>query len=278
MALLTMNAESRYLRTNQAFSVILPDMPRHREPAEFYAEHRDLPVVWLLHGTFGDHTDWVRKTNIERYARQKGVAVIMPSGSNSNYSNWSDAMLGFDMKDYLLHELMPLVQNWLPVSNRREKNFIAGLSMGGRGTIKFAVNHPERFAAAAVLSASPRDFATLTPEYLAQDDPVAARFAGMARNAGGLEAFLDSDENTYRIIDERVAAGDELPRLLFACGADDDYVMNDLRPFMAHAAEIGLAAEFRIREGFTHEWDFWDLAIRDAFEFFGFPDVESDLV
>jgi Na+-driven multidrug efflux pump len=45
-----------------------------------------------------------------------------------------------------------MVYGWLPVSARREDNFIAGLSMGGRGTIKYAVNHPERFAAAAVLS------------------------------------------------------------------------------------------------------------------------------
>ncbi|WP_421019943.1 alpha/beta hydrolase-fold protein, partial [Klebsiella pneumoniae] len=88
--------------------------------------------------------------------------------------------------DYVLHELMPLVHNWFPVSDRREDNFIAGLSMGGRGTITFAVNNPERFAAAAALSASPRDFATLTPEYLASGTPVADRFARAIENAGGL--------------------------------------------------------------------------------------------
>lgn len=276
MALLEMNTESRYLRSNQAFSMILPDMPRDRTPAEFYREKQDLPVVWLLHGTFGDHTDWVRKTNVERYAARKGVAVVMPSGLNSNYSNWSDCMLGFDMYDYVLDELMPLVQNWFPVSARREGNFIAGLSMGGRGTIKLAVNNPDRFAAAAALSASPRDFATLTPEYLAENDPVAARFARAIANAGGLQAFLDSEENVWRIIDERVASG-ELPRLLFASGADDDYVMSDLRPFQQHAAEIGLDAEFLITPGYTHEWDFWDLAIRQAFEFFRLPDVDVEM-
>jgi len=186
-------------------------------------------------------------------------------------------MLGYDWNDYLLHELMPLVHNWFPVSARRQDNFIAGLSMGGRGTIKLAVNNPERFAAAAVLSASPRDFGTLTPEYLAGDDPVARRFAGMIENAGGMAAFLESGENVWRVIDERAQTG-TLPRLLFTSGADDDYVMDDLRPFQAHAAEIGLDAQFRIRDGYTHEWDFWDLAIRDAFEFFGFSDVEHDRV
>jgi S-formylglutathione hydrolase FrmB len=268
MSLLTMNFESRFLRTNQAISVILPDLPAGMMPADFYAGTRELPVVWLLHGTYGDHTDWVRKTSVERYATQRGIAVVMPSALNSNYANSSDSMFGYDMYDHLLEELMPLVYNWLPVSDRREDNFIAGLSMGGRGTIKLAVNHPQRFAAAAALSASPRDFSTLTPEYLARDgDPVARRFAQSIANVGGLESFLDSPENTWRLIDEHAASG-ILPRLFFTSGADDDYVMNDLRPFQRHAEQIGLDARFLIRDGYSHAWDFWDLAIQDAFEFF----------
>lgn len=276
MALLTMNTESKFLRSNQAFSVILPDMPREEDPRTFYAEHRELPVVWLLHGTFGDHTDWVRKTNVERYAARKGVAVVMPSGLNSNYVNWSRYMLGYDMYDYLLDELMPLVYNWLPVSSRREDNFIAGLSMGGRGTLTLAASNPERFAAAAALSASPREFSDLTPEYFRSGDVFAARLEGMVENAGGVEAFLASPENVWRVLDERAGTG-TLPRLLFASGADDDYVMDSLRPFRAHAEQIGLDAKFIIRDGYVHEWDFWDVAIRDAFEFFGLPDVDVDM-
>ena len=67
------------------------------------------------------------------------------------------------MYDYFTKELMPLVYGWLPVSDKREDNFIAGLSMGGRGTIKFAVNFPQLFAAAAVLSAVPVPFDELRP-------------------------------------------------------------------------------------------------------------------
>lgn len=67
------------------------------------------------------------------------------------------------MYDYLTEELMPLIYGWFPASDRREDNFIAGLSMGGRGAIKYTVNHPELFAAAAVLSAVPVDFKRLRP-------------------------------------------------------------------------------------------------------------------
>ena len=163
MSILTYNFESEYLKNNQAVTVILPDKPRSQTPAQFYRNGRKYKVLWLLHGTYGDHTDWVRKTNIEMYATERNLVVVMPSALNSNYSNWPGFMMGYDMYSYLTEELMPLVYGWLPVSDKREDNFIAGMSMGGRGTIKFAVNHPEKFAAAAVLSAVPVDLDKMTP-------------------------------------------------------------------------------------------------------------------
>lgn len=276
MSLMIHNFESRYLRSNQAVSVILPDMPRELSPAEFYESRQNLKVLWLLHGTFGDHTDWVRKTNIETYATEKGIAVVMPSALNSNYSNWSDSMLGYDMYDYITEELMPYVYNWLPVSSRREDNFIAGLSMGGRGAVKFAANQPERFAGAAILSAAPVDYSQLTQEYLdSSDEPMARRLHGMVKNAGGLQAFIDSEENVWRELTQRAGTG-ELPDLLFACGAQDSLIIDDLQRFQDHAMKTGLEAEFWIEEGFAHEWRFWDLAIERALNFFGLPDVSTN--
>ncbi len=100
-------------------------------PEQFYGSGRKYKVLWLLHGTFGDHTDWVRKTNIEMYAVERNLAVVMPSALNSNYSNWNNTMLGFNMYDFLTEELMPLIYGWLPVSDKREDNFIAGSAWVG---------------------------------------------------------------------------------------------------------------------------------------------------
>ena len=151
MALVQMNFESRYLNNNHEISIILPDMPRDKTPAEFYGSGRKYKVLWLLHGTFGDHSDWIRKSNIELYACEKDLIVVMPSGLNANYANWEHFSIGYNMYDYLTEELMPLIYNWFPASDKREDNFIAGLSMGGSGTLVYALNHPEKFAAAAVL-------------------------------------------------------------------------------------------------------------------------------
>ena len=94
---------------------------------------------------------------IETYACENDLVVVMPSALNSSYTNWDGFAQGYSMYDFVLEELMPLVYGWLPVSQKREDNFIAGLSMGGGGTLKFALTAPERFAAAAVLSSCARD-------------------------------------------------------------------------------------------------------------------------
>jgi putative tributyrin esterase len=269
MSILQYTFESDCLKNNTQISVILPDKPRELTPTQFYGSDRKYKVLWLLHGTYGDHTDWVRKTNIEMYAAERNLVVVMPSALNSNYSNWNDYMLGYKMYDFLTEELMPLIYGWFPVSDKREDNFIAGLSMGGRGTIKFAVNHPEKFAAAAVLSAVPMDMSTMGPE---NKCPVLntnnERVRTTLMNAGGLEAFLNSNENVWAILDKLAKTG-KLPRLMFACGQQDEMLYEFLQIFKQHAQEIGLEAHWFELPGYKHEWRFWDLAIQEALDFFG---------
>lgn len=272
MSIFQYTFESECLNNNTQITVILPDKPRGITPTEFYGSDRKYKVLWLLHGTFGDHTDWVRKTNIELYAAEKNLVVVMPSALNSNYSNWNDSMLGYRMFDFLTEELMPLVYGWFPVSDKREDNFIAGLSMGGRGTIKFAVNHPEKFAAAAVLSAIPMDMSDMGPENTCPMlNTNNERMHATLRNAGGLEAFQNSNENVWSIID-RLATTGTLPRLMFACGQEDVMLYDFYKKFQAHAGEIGLQAHWFEQPGYKHEWRFWDLAIQEALTFFGLTD------
>ncbi|MFJ6651489.1 alpha/beta hydrolase [Microbacterium sp. NPDC091313] len=277
MSVLTWTFDSRFLHGSTSITVLLPDRPREESPKEFFRAPRRFKVLWLLHGTFGDHMDWLRRTNIDLYAAEKGIAVVMPSALNSNYANWPDFSVGYDMYDFVTEELMPLVHGWLPVSDRREDNFIAGLSMGGRGALKFAASRPELFAAAAILSATPVELdRTLTPQVLAEgEDWFADRLRGAVANAGGLEAYLASPENVWRALD-RQAQGGGLPRLFFACGAEDDRILPDLELFADHAARIGLDAEFWVAEGFGHEWRLWDLAIQRALDFFELENVPSN--
>lgn len=87
------------------------------------------------------------------------VFVYVFSGLNSDYVNWDRFATQFKMFDFLTEELMPMVYAWYPASDKREDNFIAGLSMGGAGALLYAANHPDKFAAVSCMSCFPKNWA-----------------------------------------------------------------------------------------------------------------------
>jgi S-formylglutathione hydrolase FrmB len=270
MSLVTFNFESEYLGNNHTVGVILPDKPRTQTPKEFYGSGKKYKVLWLLHGTFGDYSDWIRKSMIELYACEHDLIVVMPSALNSNYANWPSFGTGFNMYDYLFEELMPLIYNWFPASDKREDNFVAGLSMGGRGTCVMAFNHPEKFAAAAVLSSMPSDLNAVK----AEGGHMWERMKKSVINFDSEEEFLNSYQNTAKMLKDNIAAGVDMPRLMFACG-ESDMLYEGFKKFRAEAEEMNLGAEFYTLPNYKHEWRFWDLAIQKALEFFGIADEET---
>ena len=88
MALVHLNFNSKYLSGNTDVNILLPDCSGKQEPDAFYGSGKKYPVLWLLHGTFGDYSDWLRKSNVELYAAEKNLMVVMPSAQNADYANW----------------------------------------------------------------------------------------------------------------------------------------------------------------------------------------------
>ncbi len=259
MSVVYMNFQSHYLHINHDISIILPDKPQNKLPREFYESGRKYKVLWLLHGAHGDHTDWLRKSKIELYARERDLVVVMPSAFNTGYSNWNNFAMGFSMWDYLTEELMPMVYGWFPVSDQRADNYVAGLSMGGGGTIKLAANYPEKFAAAAILSAAPRN-----PHEISQD--ISGKHSQkLIDNAGSLEAYLASYENVWDKLAD-LTGKDVLPRLYFAMGTEDTWYPGYVK-FKQYAETINLKATFVEAPG-KHDWRFWDTYIEKALQFF----------
>ena len=243
-------------------NVILPDLPRNEEPKQFYGGEKKFPVLWLLHGTFGDYTDWLRKSNVELYACEKNLIVVMPSAQNTDYANWERFGVGYRAWDYLTEELMPLVYGWFPASREKKDNFIAGLSMGGRGAIMYAFAYPEKFAAMYSMSCVPQDMRN------SDDGGIwGNRNRNRLENAGGLEGWLDSYQNTWDKTPE-AAKCPELPKLYFACGTKDELMYDAFVKYRVWAEKCGLPAEFMEVEGYHHEWRLWEKCVQDAIERF----------
>lgn len=138
MALLTAQFRSNALAQDTSITVILPDTT----PAD------DIPTLYLLHGMHSDFTGWERKTNIERYAIDRKIAVVMPDGGNSFYH---DMKYGKNYFTYVTEELIAYTRRFFRLSHKREKTFICGLSMGGYGAFYLCLRRPDLYAGCASL-------------------------------------------------------------------------------------------------------------------------------
>lgn len=269
MAHLVMNFESQFLHGNTEISIILPDKPRGTEPAAFYRSGTKYRVLWLLHGSFGDHTDWVRRSNIETYACENDLIVVMPSAMNSGYADWMGFCDGYCFQQFFFDELMPLIQSWFPASSAKQDNFIAGLSMGGEGTMKFALLHPERFAKAACLSSGLYRYDC---DLEGMTGSKALKFQNTIRNHGTLENFLASDDNVWRLA--CISDVHQIPPMYCAIGGDDPG-MTRFERFRQLAAQRGMDITFEVIPGYVHEWRVWEIAIQRALKFFGMESREG---
>lgn len=269
MAHIVMNFESQYLNGNTELSLILPDKTRDVEPRTFYGSQTKYRVLWLLHGSSGDHTDWVRKSNIETYACENNLIVVMPSALNTNYSDWMGFANGFAFKQYFFDELMPMIYGWFPASSAREDNFIAGLSMGGEGAMKFALLHPERFAKAASLSYSPFRYDC---DLEGMTGSRALKFHNVIENHGGLQNFLVSEDNVWKLVTE--ADVQAVPPIYCGIGSDDSG-MPRFERFRKMAQERGLPITFEVIPGYRHEWRVWEITIQRALKFFGLNSTDG---
>ncbi len=114
------------------------------------AGNSEYKCLYLLHGLSDDHSIWLRRTSIERYADEYGICVVMPFGGKGFYT---DMKHGEKYYTYISEELPRLMEEFFGISRKRENNFIAGLSMGGYGALKIGLRNPDRYAAIAGLSA-----------------------------------------------------------------------------------------------------------------------------
>lgn len=260
MALIELNTASPSLQGSHSTHIIVPDVPYDMTPRNFYQSNKKLKVLWLLHGGSDDSSTWYRRTKIETYAGERNLIVVMPSVSNSRYSNCQLFGNDFQAFDYLTEELMPMIYNWFPASDRREDNYIGGFSMGGEGALKYAVNHPDKFAGVIALGSAARNYYTMSHE-----SPLYKKYMEVFPS---FEAFASSYENIWDRLED-LKNSPVCPDIYGACGTDDNLAYECFREYRKRVEDLGLKSRFETIDGYGHEWRFVDIFIERALDYFG---------
>ena len=249
MALMHLVYFSDVLGVQTPVDVIIPE-GKQGIGVDAAGEEKLPAVLYLLHGYSDDQTIWQRRTSVERYAASHNLAIIMPGVNHSFYCNEE---YGERYWDFVSEELPRMMHRFFRLSGKPEDTFVAGLSMGGYGAMKLALNQPERFGAAASFSGAV-DIASTRQRHN----------HNWKRITGG-KSIKGTENDLFHMLKVNGEATHK-PRLYVSCGTAD-FLYGQHKKFVPAAKKAGWDVTAWEEPDATHEWGFWDQEIRKFIEF-----------
>jgi enterochelin esterase-like enzyme len=256
---------SKILGRDVAYAIYLPP--------DYGSSSRRYPVVYLLHGYTDDESGWIQFGEVN-LAADRAIAereippmiIVMPDGGVTFYID--DAAGNVRYEDMFVQELIPFIDATYRTRASREFRGIAGLSMGGWGTLVQSLRHPELFAAGAAFSAAvwPDD------EILGMKQENWDKLLGPLFGAAGLAGRARLTPHFREVSPLDLAKSlpeDSLKKVRYYidCG-DDDFLIKGNCALHLLLLDRKIPHEFRVRDG-GHTWSYWRTGIVDGLKFIG---------
>lgn len=244
---------SHTLRQHTSLSIALPDgLPTAAD---------GWPLLYLLHGGTEDSTIWFREARVLPIAERYGLVIVSIDAMSSSYA---DMRHGLPYYTYLTEELPRILRARLPISGRREKTLIGGLSMGGNGALKAAFRRPGAYGACIAISGA-RDMVPLFEQWAAMEGGPDLR--GVEDALGPISQLRGSLDDIVALAEQASKAKADLPRLFLSCGLQD-YAAQLSEDYHRHLLKLGIAHDYFTAPG-THSYTFGEKALLHALDLLG---------
>ncbi|MFZ0456193.1 MAG: alpha/beta hydrolase-fold protein [Ignavibacteriaceae bacterium] len=241
-------------------------------PFDYETSNRYYPVVYLLHGYTDNDMGWIQfgeanMTADKAIADQEipAMILVMPDGGVSWYiNNYNDSVR---YEDFFFKEFIPYIESHYRIRTERRYRGIAGLSMGGYGTLVYALKHPDMFAACAALSAGIRteeEMISMNSEQWKSEfsNVYGPNLKGKNRITSH---YLANDP--FNIVKTEDVNKIKTVRIYLDCG-DDDHLYKGNSTFHILLRDLNIPHEYRVRDG-GHQWSYWRSGLKDALKFIG---------
>ncbi len=241
-------------------------------PPDYAVSTRRYPVVYLLHGYTDDESGWIQFGEIGSIA-DRAIAdrkippmiIVMPDGGVTWYIN--DHLGKVRFEDMFVQEFIPHVDAAYRTRPKREFRGVSGLSMGGWGTLVYAMRHPDLFAACAAFSAAvwtddeivgrkQEDFDRYFGPVLGPGLVGKERLTPHLRAHNPLDLAKSLPEESLKKVDYYIDCG------------DDDFLIKGNSALHVVLKDRKIPDEFRVRDG-AHTWEYWRTGIADGLAFIG---------
>lgn len=266
MAIIDLNFFSKSLYRSVGVKIILP-IDKFSLGDDIEWDNKPFKTLYLLHGVFDDNNSWINNTRIIRWATEKNLAVVLPSGENMFYVdspgiNGKERLssVGEQYSKFIGEELVQMTRKIFPLSKKKDDTFIAGLSMGGYGAIYNGCKYHKTFSHIAALSPALMIDDAEKSSY--NKSIVLHNRAFFERFFGDLSTIRESEKNPYYLIQKLKKENANLPKFYLACGKSD-HLFPRAEEFASFLMKQGAEFIFEKANG-GHDWDFWDTYIQNV--------------
>ena len=235
-------------------------------PTGFEKSEKKYPVVYLLHGLYGNYSNWDKSGGMKLVADElisSGEAcemvIVMPNAGDSDVRNYQNGYFNVEdwpYEDFFYQEFLPEVEKKYRIIGDKEHRAIMGLSMGGGGSVVYSQRHPEMFSSCYAMSAwLDNKMGEVGGKNLKKDKLYIV--AKSVSDNSAVDFVEKADEETVKKL--------RTVKWFIDCG-DDDFLMDLSVLLYQNMRAKKIKAELRIRNG-VHNWEYWHTALRAALPF-----------
>ncbi|MGC2237240.1 MAG: alpha/beta hydrolase family protein [Pyrinomonadaceae bacterium] len=244
--------DSKLMARQMPYNLIMPESYDSADN-----KSKKYAVIYLLHGLSGHYDNWADKTKLYEYAAKYQYILVMPEGDNGWYTD-SISEKNDRYESYIIEELIPEIDRKFNTTADRNHRFIAGLSMGGYGSIKFGLKYPQMFALVGSFSGA-LGAADWTEKELGTKGAIPE---SILKTFGAAGSQTRKENDIFQMLRDISAEKiKNLPFIYLDCGTEDFLIQNN-HDFVKLLNEKKIPHEFRELPG-NHNWTFWDAQVQE---------------
>jgi len=249
--------ESKILNQERTYAVYLPN--------DYDSSERSYPVLYLLHGLGDDQTAWIKLGDVQRITDESidsgissSMIIVMPDAGTGIVGYINQPNRDWFYEDFFFEELIPHVESKFRIKKGKKYRAISGLSMGGGGTLVYALHRPHLFSSAAPLSPA------IGPTDLDDFHKWISRYNFYFNDKIETQKLLNANHPLI-LIDEKSKQDLNSVAWYLDCG-DDDYLYEDSSLLHLAMKKKGVKHEYRVRDG-AHTWKYWKESLPNVLGF-----------
>ncbi len=229
-------------------------------PYDYNTSSRSYPVVYLLHGYTDNDIAWIQFGEANRIldkAIEEGelppMILIMPDAGVSWYINNYDNSVRYE--DFFFKEFIPFIEQNYRILTEKRYRAIAGLSMGGFGSLIYTLKHPDMFTGCAAFSSAiytEEEIINASEDRYSQIESIL--YGPGLKGKDRLTEHLKANNPLWIVknMDKKLLDG---VKLYIDCG-DDDFLYKGNSAFHVLLRNLQINHEYRVRNG-GHQWSYW---------------------